>query len=59
MDGQALGMLLLLVSGAISFYVGRKLSARRRAKKEAQRRAEREANDSRQVRRARQRRAKQ
>ena len=55
MDGQVLGMVLLLATGAASFFIGRKLSARWRAKKEAERRAKREAAESRQVRRARQR----
>ncbi|MDM0047367.1 hypothetical protein QTH91_22945 [Variovorax dokdonensis] len=55
MDAQALGLLIILVTGAFSFFIGRKLSARWRARKDAKRRAEREAAESRQVRRARQR----
>jgi hypothetical protein len=58
MEAQALGLLIVLVTGAFSFFIGRKLSARWRARRDAKRRAEREAADSRQVRRARERRNK-
>jgi hypothetical protein len=58
MEAQALGLLIVLVTGAFSFFIGRKLSARWRARRDAKRRAEREAADSRQVRRARERRGK-
>jgi len=56
MDIGVLGLIIVVVSGLASFAVGRWLSNKRRAKKDAQRRAAEQANQSRQVRRARERR---
>ena len=56
MDIGIIGVVIILVSGIGSFALGRWLSARRRAKKQAEQRAAEQAAQSRQVRRARERR---
>ena len=55
MDIGIVGILIILVSGVASFVVGRWLSTKRRARKQAERRAAEHAAQSRQVRRARER----
>jgi type II secretory pathway pseudopilin PulG len=55
MDIGIVGIVIILVSGVGSFAVGRWLSTKRRAKKQADRRAAEHAAQSRQVRRARER----
>lgn len=50
------GLVIVVVSGLGSFVLGRWLSNKRRAKKDAERRAAEQATQSRQVRRARERR---
>ena len=56
MDIGVVGLIIIVVSGLASFALGRWLSNKRRAKKEAQRRAAEQASQSLQVRRARERR---
>jgi len=56
MDIGVVGLIIVVVSGLASFALGRWLSGKRRAKKEAERRAAEQAAQSRQVRRARERR---
>ena len=56
MDIGIVGIVIIVASGIASFAVGRYLSTKRRAKKDAQRRAAEHAAQSRQVRRARERR---
>jgi hypothetical protein len=58
MDAGPIAIAVALVSGLVSFLVGRWLSKGRREKKAAQQRAAAEANQSRQVRRARERRGR-
>lgn len=58
MDIPAIGIVILLASAALSFFGGRYFSRNWRARKAKQAEAEREANQSRQVRRAGQRRAR-
>ena len=53
MDIGIVGIVIILVSGVGSFALGRWLSTKRRAKKQAEKRAAELANQSRQVRRAR------
>ncbi len=56
LDIGLVGILIIVVSGVISFVVGRKLSEKRRAKKNNEKRAAELASQSRQVRRAHKRR---
>ncbi|RYF63241.1 MAG: hypothetical protein EOO22_26325 [Comamonadaceae bacterium] len=58
MDIGPVAIVVLLVSSIVSFLIGRWISRGRREKKAAQQRAAAEANQSRQVRRARERRGK-
>ena len=55
MDIGTVGIVIIVVSGVVSFALGRYFSNKRREKKDAQRRAADMANQSRQVRRARER----
>ncbi|HSV57969.1 MAG TPA: hypothetical protein VLJ19_03645 [Variovorax sp.] len=55
MDIGIVGIVIILVSGVGSFALGRWLSTKRRAKKQAEKRAAELANQTRQVRRARER----
>ena len=55
MDIGIVGIVIILVSGVGSFALGRWLSTKRRAKKQAEKRAAEVAGQSRQVRRARER----
>lgn len=54
-DIGTLGILIIVVSGIGSFALGRYISNKRRAKKDARKRAAEMATQSRQVRRARER----
>ena len=56
LDIGLIGIVIVVVSGLVSFAVGRYLSTKRRAKKQADKRAAEHAAQSRQVRRARDRR---
>lgn len=56
MDIHPLGILILMASGAASFVLGRWFSRRHRSRKQERERIAREAAQSRQVRRANQRR---
>jgi len=58
MEVGAIAIGIAVVSGTASFLIGRKLSRNRREKKTQQEVAAVQANESRQVRRARERRAK-
>ncbi len=58
MEIGPIAIAIALVSGLISFLVGRRLSRGRREKKAAQQRVAAQATQSRQVRRARERRGK-
>lgn len=55
LDISAIGMIVAVLTGLCSFWVGRRLSTKWRAKRQAQQEAARRATESRQVRRARQR----
>lgn len=57
-DIGIVGIVIVVASGIVSFALGRYLSTRRRAKKDAQKRAADMANQSRQVRRAQERKAR-
>ncbi len=57
-DVTAIGLIVAVVTGLASFWIGRSLSNRRRTKRQAEQEAARRATESRQVRRARQRREK-
>ncbi|MBS0450864.1 MAG: hypothetical protein JSS14_06080 [Proteobacteria bacterium] len=54
-DIGTVGIVVIVASGIVSFALGRFLSKKRREKKDSQRRAADMANQSRQVRRARER----
>ena len=55
MDIGIVGVVVIVASGLVSFALGRYFSNKRREKKDAQKRAADMANQSRQVRRARER----
>ncbi|MFC5609863.1 hypothetical protein [Variovorax soli] len=55
MDIGTVGIVIIVASGIVSFALGRYFSNKRREKKDAQKRAADMANQSRQVRRARER----
>ena len=55
MDIGTVGIVIIVVSGVVSFALGRYFSNKRREKKDAQKREADMANQSRQVRRARER----
>ena len=55
MDLGTVGIVIIVASGIVSFALGRYFSNKRREKKDAQKRAADMANQSRQVRRARER----
>ena len=54
-DIGLVGIVIIVASGIVSFALGRYLSTKRRAKKDAEKRAAEQAAQSRQVRRARER----
>ena len=58
LDVTALGLIVAVVTGLASFWLGRRFSNRSRAKREAKQDAAAKAAESRQVRRARERREK-